>query len=88
MKQKLTDRFVREVKSRSSDSFFWDTGTGSVVGLGLKVTKSGKKSFIFQYRAGVGRKAKVRRIVLSVPSSSFRVREARAVMGRLSPLTT
>ncbi len=45
---KLTKRIVDAAESRSSDYFIWD---GELPGFGLRVFKSGKRSYLVQYRA-------------------------------------
>src|SRR3546814_12852372 len=54
---KVTKRYVDAMRPGPKDAFLWDD---ALHGFGLKVTPSGAKSFIFQYRLG-GRGAKTRR---------------------------
>src|SRR3546814_11846499 len=54
---KVTKRYVDAMRPGPKDAFLWDD---ELHGFGLKVTPSGAKSFIFQYRLG-GRGAKTRR---------------------------
>jgi hypothetical protein len=44
---KLTKRVVDAAESRSSDYFIWDE---ELPGFGLRVFKSGKRSYLVQYR--------------------------------------
>jgi integrase len=50
--KRLTEAVVATAKVEDGQerTIYWDTGRGSVAGLGLQVTASGHKSFVFQYR--------------------------------------
>ena len=76
----MTDRFIRDTKPEARASFYWDDGSGSTKGLGLKVLPSGKKSFVFQYRLG-GRASPVKRISLAEPGGTFKIADARIKAG-------
>lgn len=52
---KLTKRTVDAIKPRESDFFVWDD---EIPGFGLRVMRSGKKSYMIQYRSG-GRSRRV-----------------------------
>lgn len=57
--EKLTKTAVDAARPRTdrpgSDLYLWDTGRDSVAGFGLKVTPTGSKSFVFQYRMRAAR---------------------------------
>ena len=80
MRQKLTDRFIRDTGGPSDkDQHYWDDGGGSVKGLGLRIRPSGKKSLVLQYRVGIGRQGKTKRITLGEPSPALNLERARAL---------
>ena len=62
MAERLTKRIVDAAKVEEKDSYLWDS---SLKGFGLKVTPSGRKVYIVQYRIG-GRKGRTRRVTLGV----------------------
>ena len=55
---KLTKTAVDKAQPAEKEYFLWDDG---LKGFGLRVTPSGAKSFLFQYRVGGGRGATLRR---------------------------
>jgi integrase len=55
---KLTKTIVDAAKPDGRDRFIWDD---EIKGFGLRVTKAGSKSYVFQYRVGGGRKGTLRR---------------------------
>jgi integrase len=60
--RKLTSAFVEKAAAEAGAerTIFWDEGRGSVAGLGLQVTATGHKSFVFQYRIrGASRRMKL-----------------------------
>jgi integrase len=57
---RITKQLLDTLKPGAKDSFVWDS---KLAGFGVKVTPSGSKVFIFQYRLG-GRGAKVRRYTI------------------------
>ena len=60
--ERITKRVVDSIKPADRDTFLWDA---DVRGFGLKVTPSGKKTYVIQYRLpGLGRSAFARRMVL------------------------
>jgi integrase len=64
MKAKITKRKIDQSQPGQKDNFLWDTELG---GFGCKVTPSGKKTFVLQYRMpGLGRIGNARRFVLGV----------------------
>ena len=74
---KLTKRVVDGAAPRAARYTLFDAGEGCVKGFGLRVFPSGKKSWIFEYRAGEGgrRSAKKRITIGSV--GDFTADEAR-----------
>jgi len=66
---KLTNRVAVASVPRSSRYTIFDGGEGSVKGFGLRVFPSGKKSWIFEYRAGAGgRRSAKKRITIGSPA--------------------
>jgi integrase len=68
MRGKITKRSVEALKPAADrDVFLWDTGDGALKGFGVKVTPSGRKVYLVQYRAGAGgRGSPVRRYTIGV----------------------
>jgi len=60
MAERLTKRVVDAAEVGTKDRYIWDT---SLKGFGLKVTPSGRKVYLVQYRLG-GRKGRTRRVTL------------------------
>lgn len=58
----ITQRLIKGLEARDEEYFVWDD---SLSGFGLRVQKSGAKSYVVKYRAGAGRGAPTRRITLS-----------------------
>ena len=58
---RLTKRTVDGLKARETEYITWDA---DVAGFGVRVRPTGAKSYIVQYRAGVGRKAPTRKLTL------------------------
>jgi hypothetical protein len=56
----ITKRAVDAAKARKADSYLWDR---ELHGFGLKVTPSGRKVYLVQYRLG-GRKGRTRRVTM------------------------
>jgi integrase len=59
--QKLTQRHCEGAESQSKTYFLWDS---DVQGFGLRVTHTGTKAFVVQYRAGYGRSGQTRRMTI------------------------
>ncbi len=59
--RKLTKRVVDSAQPTSTDLFIWDN---EVRGFGLKVTPTGKRVYVAQYRPQGGRRAATKRITL------------------------
>ncbi|MBK7832776.1 MAG: site-specific integrase [Gemmatimonadetes bacterium] len=60
--KRLTKRTVEGLRASQSDSFLWDEG---LAGFGVKVTPTGRRVYIVQYRLpGVGRRLPARRFTL------------------------
>lgn len=55
----ITVQSVKAFKAGGKPAFLWDD---KIKGFGLLAQPSGSKSFVFQYRAGIGRAGKVRRL--------------------------
>lgn len=66
MQAKLTKRVVDEAKPGVNDLLIWDT---QLKGFGLKVTPTGTKTYLYQYRIG-GRAGKTRRVTIGKHGSS------------------
>ena len=60
MAVRLTKRIVDAAKPKEKDAYLWDS---SLKGFGLKVTPSGRKVYLVQYRLG-GRKGRTRRVTI------------------------
>src|SRR6516225_3186036 len=58
---RITKRTVDSLKVTAAEYVAWD---GDIPGFGVRVRPSGSKSYIVQYRAGVGRKAPTRKLTL------------------------
>jgi integrase len=58
---RLTKRSVDAFKARGAEYVAWDA---EIPGFGVRVRPTGAKSYIVQYRAGVGRKAPTRKLTL------------------------
>jgi integrase len=76
MRQKLTSAFIKSAPAPEADrTIYWDTG---LAGFGLVVTKSGHRSFVYQYRAG----HRSRRMTFSLDLGLEKARrEARKALG-------
>jgi len=59
---RLTATVVEAAQPERSPYFIWDTSTN---GFGIRVSPSGVKSWIVQYRVGKGRNAKERRVTIA-----------------------
>ncbi|MSO71133.1 MAG: DUF4102 domain-containing protein [Alphaproteobacteria bacterium] len=79
MRGKITKRFVDSVIPGGQDQFCWDT---DIKGFGLKVTPSGKKIYMLQYR--VGRRGSIpRRFTIGLHGSPWTPDAARTEARRL-----
>src|SRR4051794_36695403 len=67
MQAKLTKRVVDEAKPSVNDLLIWDT---QLKGFGLKVTPTGKKVYLYQYRIG-GRAGRTRRYTIGLHGSPW-----------------
>lgn len=67
---KLTKRLIDALQTEDAEAFVWDT---IVLGFGVRVRRSGTKSFILKYRMG----SAVRRHTLGRVGSPHTVEEAR-----------
>src|SRR5580658_528102 len=57
----ITKRVVDAIKPGAGEYFVWDR---DLKGFGLRVQRSGEKSYVVKYRAGSGRGAPTRRVTL------------------------
>lgn len=71
---KLTQRTINAAEAEASNLFVWDS---DLQGFGLRVTPSGVKSFVVQYRAGYGRGAPTRRMTIGRYGSPWTLDAAR-----------
>jgi len=69
--QRISKRVVDSLHPGKKEVIVWDT---ALTGFGVRVRPSGAKSYVVVYRAGVGRKAPVRKVTLGT-------------VGRLTPDT-
>jgi integrase len=77
---KLTKRIVDAAESRSSDYFIWDE---ELPGFGLRVFKSGKRSYLVQYRAA----GRTRRYTIGLHGAwtpEIARKKARSLLGRIA----
>lgn len=79
---RITKRAVDAVVPINKDFFLWDD---SLKGFGLRVTSSGIKSYVFQYRMG-GREAPTRRYTIGKHGSPWTTEGARREATRLLTL--
>ncbi len=77
--KKITIRSVEAVQAGSKDSYLWDT---ELKGFGLKVTPSGARIYLVQYRTG-GRGGRTRRVTLGRHGSPWTPDQARAEAKRV-----
>jgi DNA-binding MarR family transcriptional regulator len=73
MKGRISRTSVRALEAGTRDRFLWDT---ELSGFGLKVTPSGKRVYIYQYRAG-GRAEPTRRVTLGSDEDGLTASAAR-----------
>lgn len=79
MGQKISARTVAAAKAASRDTFLWDS---NLRGFGLKITSSGKKVYVLQYRLG-GRGSTTRRYTIGADGSPWSAITARREAERL-----
>jgi integrase len=80
MKQRLTKRVADGLTPASKDAFLWDS---DLPGFGLKVTPTGRKTYVLQYRLG-GRSGTTKRLTLGqhgVVTAEGARAEARKLLG-------
>ena len=79
----ITKRAVDAAKARSADTYLWDR---ELPGFGLKITPTGRKVYLVQYRLG-GRKGRTRRITIGthgeLTPNAARV-EAKRLLGQIA----
>jgi len=74
MKGRITPASTKALKPQGRDRFLWDT---ELAGFGLKITPSGKRTYVYQYRIG-GRSDPTRRITLGSEEDGMTAAKARA----------
>jgi Arm DNA-binding domain/Phage integrase, N-terminal SAM-like domain len=75
----ITKRTVDAAKATKADSYVWDD---KLHGFGLKVTPSGRKVYLVQYRLG-GRNGRTRRVTIGLHGSPWTPATARTEAERL-----
>lgn len=75
MGDRLSKRFVDGAKPSKKVQFFWDR---DLKGFGLKVSPTGLKTYVVQYRSKGGRRGRVRRLSIGRHGSPWAPDEARA----------
>ncbi|MXO71736.1 integrase arm-type DNA-binding domain-containing protein [Altererythrobacter buctensis] len=83
---RITKTLLSDLRAGDKDSFVWDD---KLAGFGVKVTPSGSKVFIYQYRLG-GRGAKVRRFTIGKfgPFTAEKARQEAEHLARLVAVGT
>jgi hypothetical protein len=80
---RITKTIVDGAKLGSADYFIWDS---ELKGLGLKVSRGGRKTYVCQYRTAGGRTGDSRRLTIGAHGSPWTVELARAeakkILGR------
>jgi integrase len=82
-KGRITKRAVDAAKARKADSYLWDN---ELSGFGLKVTPTGRKVYLVQYRLG-GRKGRTRRVTIGQHGQitpTFARDEAKRLLGAIA----
>jgi integrase len=80
---RITKRAVDAAKARKADSYLWDA---ELPGFGLKVTPTGRKVYLVQYRLG-GRKGRTRRVTIGQHGQitpTFARDEAKRLLGAIA----
>jgi integrase len=80
---RITKRAVDAAKARKTDSYLWDP---ELPGFGLKVTPTGRKVYLVQYRLG-GRKGRTRRVTIGQHGQitpTFARDEAKRLLGEVA----
>lgn len=80
MAGKITKRVVDDAVASDRDTFIWDS---NLKGFGLKVTKNGHRSYIYQFRMG-GRESTSRRYTIGSHGSPWTPTTARAEAERIA----
>lgn len=81
---KISKRAVDAISPGGGDQFLWDE---ALKGFGLKVTSTGSKTYLIQYRMG-GREAATRRYTIGKHGSPWTAEQAREEAGRLLSLVS
>ncbi len=78
---RIGKRAVENLTPRTKDSYFWDT---ELSGFGVKISPKGMRTYIVQYRSGVGgRKAPSRRVTIGRHGSPWSAEQARGEARRV-----
>jgi integrase len=73
-RQRIGKRTVEMARPGNRDRYIWDS---EIAGFGLKITPTGSKTYLFQYRFPKGRLGRVRRYTIGSHSEAFSVALAR-----------
>lgn len=85
MRQKLTKQIIAATKPQDRETIIWDN---EVLGLGLRITTTGAKSFIIKTRIGGGRLAPIKKPTLgkvgdlTLDQARIRAREWKTLAGK------
>lgn len=79
---KLTKRVIEAAPAEARDTFLWDD---ALKGFGVKVTPSGRRIYLLQYRTG-GREARTKRFTIGTHGSPWTAEKARVEAERLATM--
>ncbi len=86
MRKRLTNRTLKSIRASDRTFFVWDTET---TGFGLKVTPSGHKTYVFQYRLpGRGRSSAPKRITIGTTKDVALDKAEKIAVGHLLNVKT
>lgn len=77
---KITKQEVDKITSNGKEQLFWDN---TLKGFGLKVTATGGKSYVVQYRTAGGRRSQTKRITIGKHGSPWTAETARTEAKRI-----
>lgn len=80
--RQITDSIVARARAKGREAFIWDE---ELHGFGVRITRNGTKSYVYQYRLG-GREARTRRYTIGRHGSPWQARDARAEAERLAQM--
>jgi integrase len=75
---KLTPELARDTRPATADVLLFDSGPKACTGLALKVTPTGRRIFLFQYRSPV-EKGKRRRVTIGTLGGPLELQDGRSV---------